>query len=315
MDLEDDDDRFTGRDMSGVGKGGLGLGLSQGRQGGMFAREDDEDDENEGDEDDSSSFEGDEELCEISFQCLAEAKLMPRIFSHLTIIELLQLKQVSKEWAFEINRTQTNYITRLTLNHFWALPPSTWKTSVLDMCESFRNVRYVCLSFCSLVISDDFLFELLGKITREPSQLRGLDLFYCHQLTDRAIIKLVSRYTHLRHLNIGRCPLLTDQGIVAITRRMSRLTVLKLAHNKQLTEASLHTIADTLQNLKYLDISETSFNKELADETKHKHPNLTIIGPSLNLRKKKPSLKKARKRSSGRVKKRDKNKTRTRSVS
>jgi len=210
---------------------------------------------------------------------------IPTILSHLTIVELLLYQRVSKRWRKVIKSTFKHTLSWLNLSQFWCSLGVVDSSVILGVVSSFSCVSQLCLSFCHF-LTDDLLINIVDTLKDNGCNLTSCDLFYCYQLTDDSIDRLIQNFPHTLHfLNLARCSNLTDRTTKAAAMNMTNLIFLNLSYIPNLSEASFRYIGVMSDSLLCIDLSyctqlDNSKNNGILNDIRDRRPKLIVIGPS-----------------------------------
>jgi len=240
----------------------------------------------------SAPYEGERSLAAL----LHMDELVPRILSFLTPVELMFVQSVCRSWYMHVRTARQSLIPRLHLGQFWSrigVLPTEYFT---NLAQQFGNVTELNCGYCNFMSGPTF-FQILTAVPRYE-RLTKINLYYCYNLTDDDIDKLLHEYhlPNLRELNIGRCPKLSDRSVRLLAAECPNLQYLNLVHNPNVGEETFMLFDDltkfpslTLLNLMHASrirmdeveelIRSCSSNGRNANLVKRGLTPLRVLGP------------------------------------
>lgn len=205
--------------------------------------------------------------------------ILPRIFSYLSVVELMFIASVNKRWHELVNITCAEHIDTLNLCQFWS------RIGVLDtrlfrgLVSKFHHVRHLNLAYCHK-LNTDTLIDIITAIPQHQS-INKLNLFYCYELNDDSIDVVLQLLPKLTELNVGRCMTLTNRSIDLLSD-CNTLRKLVIVANPNIDIEITNYLDDPtkFKGLRVLNVVNcTKLKQDIMNECKANRPNLRIIGP------------------------------------
>lgn len=211
-------------------------------------------------------------------------KIAPTVFSFMSVIELMYIEQTNNLWLTSAAEARHSRIKRLHLGQFWSRIGLMEPHYFTALCSKFHAINDLNVGYCHF-ITGEMLFTLIESIPNYQNIIR-LNLFYCYNLQDQHIEKLLTLLPNLADINLGRCINLTDKAFSLLAMHSPHLKVLQSNILPRLTEESLMLFDDTTMfpSLTHLNLVHSGSFKELdLDELRAScaaaRPALKIIGP------------------------------------
>jgi hypothetical protein len=126
-------------------------------------------------------------------------------------------------------------------------------TTISLLFNQLRSLRKLNLEACSHL--SDEAFQIAPSDT--PLPLETLNLNFCNQISDKAIIKLLQAQPSLRHLWLIECSLISDLAILLIAQNSPYLELLDVESNPNVTDRTLVDIAVHCPQLELLSLART----------------------------------------------------------
>jgi hypothetical protein len=206
-------------------------------------------------------------------------QLLPPIFSYLTLIELIYIQSVNRNWYQNVKIAQKYYTKNLHFGQFWSRISTLHLESMLKFVNQFEQIIEVNFSYCHL-LTNDICKQILTNIPNY-NNIEKLNLFYCYELTDDFIEWITVQLPHLHELNLGRCIKLTDRTLLSIAK-LPQLRILNIVYNPNVTIDSLMMFDDpscfrSLQSFNVINCKH--FQPEVVEDLHVSRPHLRITGP------------------------------------
>jgi len=189
---------------------------------------------------------------------LSRLKIHKEIFQEL-IQDCTNLKKLDISYCLDLDSSSiadlAKYNTSLVYLDLGGL--NVQSSAICDLAAQCKQLE--TLSFFYAGAGKDSVDDsAICCVANNCKSLKKLNLYRCHNVTDKSLEYLAASCSNLQHLDLSYCVKITDHGIHVLAEKMTQLRTLSLQGLSNITDGSIRKLTANCTKLVELDISRTS---------------------------------------------------------